>query len=399
MARAKYKNPYRRFGFLCLALLVLVELFLALRPLPATQPQVYKINTPAAAAAELAWPGYGQAAVAASGYGVLAANGSDTPAPIASVAKIATALTILHKYPLKPGELGPTITLAQADVDSYQYYVANGGSVVQVASGEQISEYQALVALLLPSANNMADSLAIWAYGSTDAYLAAANAYMKSLGLTKTTLADASGFSPNTVSTAKDLAILALAGMNDPVLAGIVSQKSADVPVAGTIINTNFLLGSRGIVGIKTGNTTEAGGCFMFAKAANPGGQALTIVGAVMNAPNLATAMKDAASLADSAENNFRLVRVVSAGDKLAGYKTKWGASSYAVAQTNLSLLLWQSQTISVASSISPLSTGGSDHAALGTLKASAGANSVSVPLISSSALKKAPLSWRLTHW
>ena len=39
---------------------------------------------------------------------------------------------------------------------------------------------------------------------------------------------------------------------------------SAELPVAGTVHNTDSLLGKDGFVGIKTGSDDAAGGCFMF---------------------------------------------------------------------------------------------------------------------------------------
>ena len=111
----------------------------------------------------------------------------------------------------------------------YDNYASQDGSVVVVSEGEQISEYQALQAMLLPSANNMADTLAVWAYGSMDNYLAYANNLATSLSLKQTHLADASGFSAQTVSSASDLVELAQTAMNDPVLTQIVSQRQADI--------------------------------------------------------------------------------------------------------------------------------------------------------------------------
>ena len=102
-----------------------------------------------------------------------------------------------------PGQQGPTITLSASDVALYNAYVAQQGSVVPVAAGEQISQYQMLQAIMLPSANNMADSLAIWAFGSLDAYATYANNYVARLGLSATHIgSDASGFAPNTISSA-----------------------------------------------------------------------------------------------------------------------------------------------------------------------------------------------------
>ena len=43
--------------------------------------------------------------------------------------------------------------------------------------------------------------------------------------------------------------------MGLPVFAGIVAMRSVTLPVAGTVLNTNTLLGDDGFVGVKTGST------------------------------------------------------------------------------------------------------------------------------------------------
>lgn len=150
--------------------------------------------------------------------------------------------------------------------------------------GEQLSEYQMLEAMMLPSADNMADSLAIWAYGSLPAYQAAANQYLANHNINDTHVGvDASGLDPSTVSTAHDLVLLGEAAMQNAVLAEIVAKPSVNgFPLMGTISNTNTLLGQNGIVGAKTGNTDQAGGVFVFAANYNDAnGQELSVVGAV----------------------------------------------------------------------------------------------------------------------
>lgn len=123
----------------------------------------------------LKWPNYGQAAIGTPDYGVLAQNGKMTPKPIASIAKVVTALAILKAFPLSAGENGPTITISHDDVLDYQSAYSQGQSVIPVVAGEKLTEYQALEAMLLPSANNIAELLANWAFGSTTAYLDYAN--------------------------------------------------------------------------------------------------------------------------------------------------------------------------------------------------------------------------------
>lgn len=254
-------------SLLPIALLAVIGwgIFALLRPTPTLEPHYAVINPISTKAVSLPWPDAGQGAIGAVGFGVLATNGSQTAVPMASVAKIVTALAVLKQKPLVLDQQGPTITLDDTDVSYYQSYVSQGGSVAKVVAGETLSEYQALQTMILPSANNMAESLSRWAFGSPDAYIKYANQYVQALGMTQTTVADASGFAPQTVSSAKDLVQLGLAAMNDPVLAQIVSQSQASEPVVGNIKNTNWLLGSDGFVGIKTGNTDQAGGCYLFA--------------------------------------------------------------------------------------------------------------------------------------
>jgi D-alanyl-D-alanine carboxypeptidase (penicillin-binding protein 5/6) len=99
--------------------------------------------------------------------------------------------------------------------------------VVKVAAGEQISEYQALQAMLLPSANNMADSLARWAFGSPADYVTYANGIIKKMGLSHTVVGNTNGFDDTTTSTADDLVMIGLQAMRNPVIADIVSQSTA----------------------------------------------------------------------------------------------------------------------------------------------------------------------------
>ena len=120
------------------------------------------------------------------------------------------------------------MTITQADVDIYNRYVAQDGSVVPVTVGEKITLYQMLQALMLPSANNIADSMAIWAYGSLQNYSLAANKYVAAHGMNITHIgSDASGLAPDTVGTAHDLVLLGKLAMEHPVLSAIVGQQTA----------------------------------------------------------------------------------------------------------------------------------------------------------------------------
>jgi serine-type D-Ala-D-Ala carboxypeptidase (penicillin-binding protein 5/6) len=245
------------------------------------------------------WPAYGQAAVQV-GQSRVQAGPNQHAAPIASVAKVMTAYVVLRDHPLRPGEDGPTITLTDADVADTERRRRQQESVVPIAAGEQLTELQALQALLLPSANNIAAVLARWDAGSKDRFVARMNATARSLGMTHTRYTDPSGYDDATVSTAADQVRLVDRAMRLPVFASIVATPRATLPVAGTVHNTNRLLGHDGFVGVKTGSTAAAGGCFAFRAIRWIDGKRTTITGVVLGQPGydrVAAGLRGAAAM------------------------------------------------------------------------------------------------------
>jgi D-alanyl-D-alanine carboxypeptidase (penicillin-binding protein 5/6) len=148
-----------------------------------------------------------------------------------------------------------------------------------------LTERQALQALLLPSANNIAAVLARSDAGSADRFVARMNATARSLGMTHTRYTDPSGYDDATVSTAADQVRIVDRAMHLPVFASIVATRTATLPVAGTVHNTNTLLGYDGFVGVKTGSDEAAGGCFAFRAVRWIDGRRTTITGVVLGQP------------------------------------------------------------------------------------------------------------------
>ena len=230
------------------------------------------------------WPAHGQAAVQ-TGQSQIQAGPNQHAAPIASVAKVMTAYLVLRDHPLRLGQDGPTITLTDADVADTDRRAGRDESVLPIAAGEQLTERQALQALLLPSANNIAAVLARWDAGSVDRFVARMNATARSLGMTHTRYTDPSGYDDATASTAADQVRIVDRAMRLPVFASIVATPSATLPVAGTVHNTDTLLGHDGFVGVKTGSTAAAGGCFAFRAIRWIDGKRTTITGVVLGQP------------------------------------------------------------------------------------------------------------------
>jgi serine-type D-Ala-D-Ala carboxypeptidase (penicillin-binding protein 5/6) len=231
------------------------------------------------------WPTHGQAAFLETGQSQIQAGPNQHAAAIASLAKVMTAYLVLRDHPLRPGQDGPTITLTDADVADTDRRRRQQESVVSIAAGEQLTERQALQALLLPSANNIAAVLARWDAGSADRFVARMNATARSLGMTHTRYTDPSGYDDATVSTAADQVRIVDRAMRLPVFASIVATPSATLPVAGTVHNTNTLLGHNGFVGVKTGSDDAAGGCFAFRAIRWIDGKRTTITGVVLGQP------------------------------------------------------------------------------------------------------------------
>jgi D-alanyl-D-alanine carboxypeptidase (penicillin-binding protein 5/6) len=234
----------------------------------------------------LDWPSSGTAAIEVAGMGLLGSSGSMTSRhSIASITKTMTAYVILRDHPLTATSSGPTIRLTYAMAATYGEALANDESAVAVKVGERITERQALQALLLASAGDMADILALWDRGSIGGFLAEMNQQARALGMTRSSFTDPTGLASSTVSTMGDLLELAQAVQNVPALTSIVAENSALVPVAGTIYNVNRDLGVDGIDGIKTGTTAAAGSCLLFSAHLQVGGHSLTILGVVLGLP------------------------------------------------------------------------------------------------------------------
>jgi serine-type D-Ala-D-Ala carboxypeptidase (penicillin-binding protein 5/6) len=230
------------------------------------------------------WPEYGQAAVRI-GQSQIQAGPNQHAAPIASVAKVMTAYLVLRGHPLGVHDDGPTITLTDADVADTDRRGRQRESVVPIVAGEELTERQALQALLLPSANNIAAVLARWDSGSAARFVEHMNVTARSLGMTRTRYTDPSGYDDATVSTAADQLRIVERAMGLPMFANIVATASATLPVAGTVHNTNTLLGHNGFVGVKTGSDNAAGGCFTFRAIRWIDGKRTTITGVVLGQP------------------------------------------------------------------------------------------------------------------
>jgi D-alanyl-D-alanine carboxypeptidase (penicillin-binding protein 5/6) len=344
----------------------------------------------------LPWPEQAQSAVGAEGAGVLASTPSARPLPIASVAKVMTALVTLEAKPLRQGDQGPDIAVTADDVTSYQQDLAAGQSVMAVEAGEQLSEYQALEGLLLPSGNNIATLLGNWAFGSTQAAVQRMNDRAKRLGLTSTRFSDLSGLDPKTVSVPADLVLLGETAMQDPVFAEIVGKGEDTLPVARRVFNVNGHLGRSGIVGIKTGSSPQAGAVYLYAapdKLAS--GRSVLVFGAIQNLPTLDMTYAAADALLQVLRQNLQVQHVVSRQQTVGRINPAWGAGSDVLASQDLDVLTLPGTVVRSALRAQVGDQAVASGAQVGTLHVTAGSTSYDMSVTAASQIDSPGPLWR----
>lgn len=368
------------------------------RPLPLTVAAVDDLPELAQEAASPVFPDFGRGAIGAVGFeGVLATSGDQDAFPIASIAKVITALVVLEDKPIGADEQGPDIAFTDADVQIYNEVLAENGSLAPVTAGLVLSERQVLETMLIPSANNYAKSLALWAFGSEQSYLDAAEAWLGDQRLDDTTIVDTSGLSAENRSTPGDLVRLGKLALADPVVAQIVAMDSAVEPYIGTIENTNELLGLDGVDGIKTGTTDEAGACLLFSTDIEVGSETVSVVGAILGAPDHDVLDDAVLDLLDSAEQGFREVSLIAEGRVVGSFSTEWGERADVVTARGAEAIVWSDEPIESELKVGRLAEGsrGDD---VGSATFDVGGETISVPLALADNVEGPDAWWRLTH-
>ena len=345
------------------------------------------------------WPAGGQATVSVAGIGSLGASGSQAPVPVASLTKVMTAYVVLGDHPLAPGAQGPPITMTAADVAAYAFGAAENQSVARVVAGEQLTEHQALEAALVASSNNIATALARWDAGSEAAFVTKMNAAAARLGMKATRYADSTGLSAGSVSNATDQVTLATNVMSEPAFAAIVGEASVDLPVAGILYNYDYLVGHAGIVGVKTGSTLQAGGCFLFAAHRAVGGRDELVVGAVLGQRGssiLEAALSAGQRLIAAAAAAVRPIAVPLPPGPVGQIRVPWGRAVPVTAPGGAVFLGWPGMAVRITVAHvrlrAPLAAGQQ----VGTVTYRVGARTVVQPATVAGPVPRASLSWRL---
>lgn len=210
----------------------------------------------------------------------------------ASITKIMTALLTLEA--INRGELD-LATVVTVDAAAFED-LTEDSSTANLQAGEEISVLNLLYCLLVSSANEAANVLAMTVCEDIPTFVARMNQRAQELGMENTHFANPHGLhNDEHYSTAWDIYLMAKEAMTHATFREIVSTSSYTVPAtnlseARTLLNTNALLTSKkyagytysGTIGIKTGSTGQAGYCLVAAAT----GKGHTLVSVVLGADN-----------------------------------------------------------------------------------------------------------------
>lgn len=328
----------------------------------------------------------------------IAVGGGVDALPMASAAKIVTALVVLDAKPLTAHEPGPAYSLVTADYQDYLDYTAEGARTVIVFPGESWTQREMLQALILGSSNNHADTLARWAFGSVDAYLVAANTWLAANGMPDTTVVDANGLLAGSAGTGADLARLAGLASTDPVVSDIIANPASALVNQRGVNNTTSYLPEEGITGISRSYTDDGGVCFLFTGTVVSDQKSFTFAGAFLGEPDYDTLTADLTALMTSARAGVSMRPVLAEGAAYAKLTTAWGDSAAAVVGSAQTRFGWQSVSAGDADVTLDEVTTARAGSTVGSVSVDAFGERVSASLTLDSSLTDPGPGWRLLH-
>ncbi|MDO8338010.1 MAG: hypothetical protein Q7T15_07120 [Microcella sp.] len=328
----------RTISSLFALLLVLATVYAAgalLSPIPPLTPLEREFDTTAldAGAASIVLPEAGATAVALPEGEPIAGGSADT-LPIAGITKLVLALVAIEEAELEPGRTGPTLVIDQADLQRQRGLQASGIRVVPVSLAESWTVRDLLIATVIGSGNNTAELLAEAVFGTTDAYVERASAWLTENGMPDTVVVDATGLNRANVAPVRDLGVLAQLTAADPVLADLLRERP--LTANGARFDDNAAVApSLGVLGATNSYTDAAGVCFVMLV---PVGEVL--VGAVMiGQPGYDAANAALQTLVPSIQAGVRPLAVVEVGDVVGELTSDWGRTVDLIAVEPASVL------------------------------------------------------------
>ncbi|HET6672850.1 MAG TPA: hypothetical protein VFG92_05690 [Agromyces sp.] len=331
----------------------------------------------------------------------VAVAGDGAAVPIGGAAKLVTVLATLESLPLPADGEGPGIRIGPEDYTDYVRYSSEGSRTLQVSPGETWTQRDVVRAILLASSNNHADTLVRWAFGTVDAYVTAANAWLAEQGFTATRVDDATGLSGDNVGTAEELARLAGLMLADPALAAMLDDPTAAPLGAHDVPDAVSRPGAENVRAISRSFTDEAALTYVFATELpavdGEAGAPIRLVGAMLLMPDYETLDPAVVTAVESAAAASSPVPVITEGTPYASVRAPWGDRADLVASVSRTGAAWGGEFGDATVTVEPFSTA-PDGREVGRVSVPSPSGDLASPLQLAGKIADPGPIWRLTH-
>lgn len=271
---------------------------------------------------------------------VMYSKNADTKAIPASLTKIMTAVLVLEKFQNDISAL--STTYVSGGYECFDELYMTGASTADIQPNEKVSYKDLLYALLLPSACEAANIIAVNIGGSLSGFADLMNLKASQLGMKNTHYTNAHGlFFDNHYTTANDLAILTRYALSLPLFAEITSSESYVMEATNyhkerTIRHSNIMMSKVNggdyyyeyVKGIKTGTLDEAGRCLISTAYKDGYSYLLITLGAPMKdeqGNNVMYNMIDHKNIYQWAFKSFEYTTVISGTEEIDDVKVEYG--------------------------------------------------------------------------
>ncbi|WP_438855666.1 D-alanyl-D-alanine carboxypeptidase family protein [Agromyces sp. M3QZ16-3] len=374
-----------------------------LGPLPDVQVRVDTEQATAPATTSVALPAEDASAVAFvdddGSASLVAASADDEPSPIGGAAKLVTALVVLDTLPIATDDDGPGIRIGPEDYSDYLRYSGEGSRALQVSPGETWSERDVVRAVVLASSNNHADTLARWAFGSVDAYVAAADEWLAEHDFASTSVVDATGLSGGDVGTATELTRLAAMVLAEPALGTMFDGTSgAPTPTDDRRIPDAIAhLDGDGIRAISRSFTDEAAITFVWTAELRSGDERRTMVGAMTGVDDYDTLDPAVLAAVEAMQAASEPLEVIVAGASYGEVASAWGDRAKLIATAGRTDAAFGATAEDASIDVAPFATSPAGRQ-VGTVTVAIGGREVSSALELDASIADPGPIWRLTH-
>lgn len=319
---------------------------------------------------------------------VVAARNDRERLPIASITKLMTAMVALeHAAPTQPIR----VSRAAANVE---------GSQAGLYEGDVYTVRELIGAMLVPSANDAADALADGiSHGRRAIFVRWMNAKAAALGMTDTHFVRPEGLdAPGHLSSARDVAIMAQAALEVPLIRDVVRERSIEIGGRRLLSRNDLLRTTPGVIGVKTGTTEGAGWSQVAAEVRD----SVTVLAVSLGSPNRGARNRDVGTLLSWGLDRYRTVQAIVAGRVYARTRVPFGKPALDLVAAKAAWRIVHTDVGLVERIVAPGAIAGpvAKGEQLGELRVYEGARLVaSSPLVAARAVPKPGLGGRVSFY